>query len=230
MRLYQPALDPARRVHAPDRLWASFTPVMGDFPDRHAPFDGRHYGRMEAEAGICAHTNSGPANNCSGWYARVRGLPLGEAETIEGEPQRAGHFVDCVNHEIGKSRCTITASGAHFSEDGSLTLTLYIRPFDLQYRATFNSMGDYLTNAITERGLTPEALMAECHFLVAIARRHPKEARPAILQQFTGSPINHATLLPPLVKRWCEANPLTPHNTADGIDSHLVATRLTPAR
>lgn len=224
MRSYLPALDPARRILAPESLWGVWRPVMGAHASRHAPFHGKRYGAMEAQDGLCAVYPQAGADDCKGWYTRLRHLPLETA--APDEPLRHKNLQDCTRDAQGVTRCTISASGAHFDPDGTLTITLYIRPFDLQYRASFATLGAYLANAVTQRGLTARGIRDETHFLAAAARRLKDTAtRANALSRFCQHPTNRAAHLSTLAAEWLQAHALPPHNkNPEAGDPRLVRT------
>lgn len=197
---FPPLHDPERRKDAPERIWGAWERVMGRHAGRYTPIDGIEYGQMEPERGICER-NPG-SHHCNGWHKRVR---------------KVAYHMDCPTNEHGFTRCTISPSGANFAFDGMLTLTRYIRPFDLQYRAAFSTLGAYLENAVTERGLDTASIDRELLFLRSVSLKLPPEERTSALHAFTQTPPEAP--LPSLkaaAKQYLTTHPLTPRNTAPG--------------
>lgn len=221
---FLPAFDHARRTDAPDTLWGIWQPVMGAYADRYAPSGGRQYGRMEAQEGHCERYPDATSSNCEGWHTRVRKLPL-EHNTPD-EPRREKNLIDCQRDDKGRTRCTISASGAHFTPDGSLTITLYVRKYDLQYRARFSNIGEYLQNAISARGLDPATLRKEMQFLRATLLKLPETARIPALAAFTGEQQNdRLPSLASVADTYLASYPALPHNLSpDAGRSSLVST------
>lgn len=204
---FPPLHDPVRRKDAPERLWGEWERVMGRHAGRYAPIEGVEYGQMEPESGICERNPR--SHHCNGWHKRVRDVE---------------YHMDCPINARGFTRCTISPSSAHFATDGTLTLTRYIRPFDLQYRAAFPTLGTYLENAVTQRGLDATAIMRELQFLRSVSLKLPPEERTLALHRFTQTPADAP--LPSLAeaaKHYLAACPLTPHNaTPDAGMSSIV--------
>ncbi len=222
MRTYLPALDPNRRAHAPDSVWECWQPVMGSHPAGHTPFAGKRYGSMEAQGGLCARYPRPGSGDCKGWYHRIRHLPI--EDEISDEPLRDKVLQDCKPERLGVSRCTIRASGAVFADDGSITVTRYIYPYDMQYRATFATLHDYLTNAVTKRGFDTASVRNEIRSFETALRdqfRDPTE-RSAVLSHFCERPISRATELTPTALQWLQLHKPIAHNTHPEAESPRV--------
>lgn len=197
---FPPLHDPERRKGAPEQIWGVWECVMGRHAGRFAPVDGKEYGQMEPESGVCVRTPG--AQHCSGWHTRVRGVE---------------HHMTCPTNERGFTHCTISPSSANFASDGTLTLTRYIRPFDLQYRAAFPTLGAYLENAVAERGLDTASMGRELLFLRSVSLKLPPEERLHALRTFTQTP--QGTPLPSFedaAKHYLATHPLAQHNTTPG--------------
>lgn len=197
---FPPLHDPERRKGAPERLWGVWERVMGRHAGRYAPIEGIEYGQMEPESGVCERNPA--SHHCNGWHKRVRGVD---------------YHMGCPTGERGFTRCTISPNNAQFAPDGSLTLTQYVRNYDLQYRASFPTLGAYLENAVTGRGLDIPSIERELLFLRSVSLKLPQEERATALHLFTRTPPD--ATLPSLTEaagQYFAGHRLLPHNNDPG--------------